>query len=64
MQYAEELVAKTPRCGVVYLEYTLNKSVIQRLDPSIRKRLCDYLDARKEATLHHLEIHAISILSL
>lgn len=53
-QYAEEVVARTLRCGDVYKEQNLNENFIKGLNASMKQIKREYWSTRKHASLHRL----------
>lgn len=63
-RYAEELLKKTLRSGVVYRKYALNKIFVDDLDVSIRYSMRKYWGGKRDPKLHPLALYATSLLRL
>lgn len=63
-QYVKELMTETLWCGDVYEKYALNKILIEGLDASIRQSMREQRRNMKDANLHVLAFHVVSLLRM
>lgn len=59
--YAEDLLIKRIRCGVVFKEYALNNIFNESLDTSIRHSMREFWKNKKEGNQHDPTFHTTSL---